>query len=183
MLGCKINDAKDPDKCRSRDDLVCFERVLGSGIGYCKPACRKDSDCSPRFCDLGTGLCADAPRTGDAIGALCDPANDTCAGVCHQYSGGYTECTGICSYGEPGACGQTRTSPPYDYFCYTEDALKSGPGDLGLCAKTCGCDDDCGRPDQVCEPNSALVAKTGRQGICGSKAFANGTLRTSHPCM
>lgn len=183
MLGCTIADAKDPDKCRSRDDMVCFERVLGSGIGYCRPACRSDSDCKPRFCDLGTGLCGDAARTGDPIGTLCDPANDTCAGRCFQHAGGYTECSGICNYHVAGACGQTRTDPPYDYFCDTDDALGSAEGDLGWCSKVCNCDADCGRPDTVCEPNSDLASKTGRSGVCGSKVFANGTPRKNRPCM
>jgi hypothetical protein len=182
MLGCNIGDTKDPDKCRSRDDMVCFEEVPGSGIGYCRPACRKDSDCSPRYCDLGTGLCSGASRTGDSIGSLCDPTTDTCAGACHTYSGAYTECTGLCSYGEPGACGQTRTDPPYDYYCYAEDALGSGAGDLGYCARVCNCDSECGRVDNVCEPHPELVAKTGRQGVCGSKALSSGMLRPNTPC-
>lgn len=183
MPGCKIGDTKDPDKCRSRPDSVCTEDKLGSGVGYCRPACRNDVDCAPRRCDIATGLCGDAAPAGDPIGAACIPDNPGCAGGCFPGAGGYAECSGVCSYGEPGGCGQANTSPPYDYFCYIDAAFRAGAGDLGYCARACDCDNDCGRTDAVCEPVTPDIAKkTGRIGICGSKMFANGTARKNTPC-
>jgi hypothetical protein len=181
--GCKLGiDKEDPDKCRSRRDVVCTEMPTGSGEGICIPVCRGDVDCSPRFCDIGTGLCADAAPTGSIIGAACDPQNPTCAGQCIPYLASYAECSGLCSYGEPGACGQTRTDPPYDFFCYSDAALGSGPGDLGYCARACDCDTLCDRPDAVCEPTPDVAGKTGRAGICGSKLLPSGAPRKNLPC-
>lgn len=182
LPGCKIGDTKTPDRCRSRPDLVCAESPTGSGVGYCRPACRDDTDCKPRFCDLATGLCSDTAKTGDPIGAACDPNNSACAGGCVPHLANYAECSGVCSYFEPGACGQTRTSPPYDFFCYTDAAIGSGPGDLGYCARACNCDGDCARPDAVCEPTPDIAAKTGRTGMCGSKLLPSGTPRKNLPC-
>src|SRR5262249_19633117 len=143
MPGCKIGDNKEPDKCRSRPDVVCSENPSGSGVGFCIPVCRGDVDCKPRVCDIRTGLCGDAPESGSPIGAACDINNDACAGTCVPHLGNYAECTAPCSYGEPGACTQTRNSPPYDYFCYDDAASGSGAGDLGYCVKVCNCDADC----------------------------------------
>lgn len=182
MPGCAIGVSKDPDKCRSREDLVCTEGTLGSGVGYCRPACRNDTDCKPRYCDIATGLCGDTAPSGDPIGADCMPTNSTCAGGCFTNVGNYNECSGVCSYGEPGGCGQARTSPPYDFFCYVDGAIGAGAGDLGYCSRVCNCDGDCGRPDAVCEPTPDLTGKTGRSGVCGSKTFANGTPRKNIPC-
>jgi hypothetical protein len=182
--GCSLGTASgDPDKCRSRPDVLCQEQPVGSGVGICIPVCRSDIDCRPRFCNLNTGMCSDAAPAGLPIGAACDPsptAPAQCAGFCEPHLASYAECSGLCSYGEPGACGQTRTSPPYDFFCYT-DVGESGPGDLGHCAKVCNCDDDCDRTDAVCEP-ADLSAKTGRSGVCGSKLLPNGTPRKNRPC-
>lgn len=181
MPGCTIGDTKDPDKCRSRPDSVCTEKTTGSHAGYCRPACRNDKDCAPRYCDIATGLCGDAAPSGAAIGGECGANNSACAGACFPEANGYAECSGVCSYGEPGGCGQTQTTPPYDYFCYIDAALGAGVGDLGYCARVCTCDTDCGRPDAVCEPTPDIAGKTGRPGVCGSKVFGNGTLRKNIP--
>jgi hypothetical protein len=181
LPGCKIGDTKDPDKCRNRRDVVCSENPAGSGAGFCIPMCSSDIDCKPRVCDIRTGLCGDVSPTGDAIGSVCSVDNDTCAGACLPGLN-FPQCSAPCSYGEPGACGQNRTTPPYDYFCAIDAALGSGPGDLGYCSRACLCDDDCARADAVCEPDPSLVAKTGRSGICGSKLLPSGVARKNLPC-
>ncbi len=181
MPGCKIG--KQPasaDKCRGRVDLVCSETPVGSGAGYCRPACRNDVDCAPRKCDLRTGLCGDATPSGDPIGIACAPGSATCAAACYAASDTFDECSGVCSYGTEG-CGQT-TFPPLDFFCAIPVAAGSGPGDLGYCAKLCDCDDDCGRQDAVCEAESSLVSSAGRHGYCASKALPTGGTRTGLPC-
>jgi hypothetical protein len=179
---CKLGPAvASDDKCRSRVDLVCSETATGAGAGYCRPACRNDVDCAPRVCDLKTGLCGDTAGVGQPIGAACDPQNPDCADGCISHGATYAECSGVCSFGTPG-CGQTQSSPPFDFYCDLDPSTNSGPGDLGYCSKLCDCDGDCGRPDAVCQPETALTAKTGRAGVCGSKTYASGGPRPNLPC-
>ncbi len=176
------NPATNDDKCRGRIDLVCSEDTAGTGIGYCRPACRSDIDCGARRCDLRTGLCGDVAPTGDPIGSTCDPAMPKCAGGCIDHGASYAECSGVCRYGTPG-CGQaTAGGPPFDYYCYLDPSGKGGDGDLGYCTKVCDCNDNCGRADAVCEPQPDLMTATGRKGVCASKVFASGGARPSLPC-
>lgn len=183
LPGCTIGtQPNELDKCRGRVDLVCSESALGSGVGFCIPACRSDRDCPARSCNLRTGLCSDRAPGGDAIGAACDSNDsDSCSGGCIPHGGGYAECSGVCSYGTVG-CGQDESSLPLAYYCYLDPATASGNGDLGYCAKLCDCDDNCGRSDAVCEPRPTLTSKTGRNGVCGSKTYSNGMPRKNTPC-
>jgi len=87
----------------------------------------------------------------------------------------------VCSFDTSG-CGQSQSSPPFDFYCYLDPSTNSGPGDLGYCTKLCDCDSDCGRPDAVCQPETTLSAKTGRAGVCGSTMFASGGPRPNTPC-
>jgi hypothetical protein len=164
------------EKCRSRVDLVCEQTSAGSTAGQCRPACRADIDCGARVCDLRTGLCADAPPPGGAIGDSCVPNQTACAGGCFSHSATYAECSGLCSLGTAG-CGQSHPDAPLSFYCYYDSSNKGGNGDLGNCAKLCDCDAQCGRPDAVCEPVPSLTASTGRKGVCGSKMFASGGAR------
>jgi hypothetical protein len=181
QLGTQPNEA---DKCRGRSDLVCSESPAGSGSGFCRPVCRSDVDCDGRFCDLSTGLCGDAARTGDPIGAVCSATtvlSTSCAGGCLPITTSYAECSGVCSYDTPG-CGQTNSTTKLAYYCYIDPTNGSGAGDLGYCAKLCDCDSDCGRTDAVCEPVSTITSTTGRGGVCGSKTLPSGASRANHPC-
>jgi hypothetical protein len=181
MPGCKLGEQPSKsDKCRSRSDLVCTEYPAGAGAGYCRPSCRSDTDCSPRFCDLSTGLCSDSPRSGDAIGASCDSSASRCAGGCIGQGGSFSECSGVCSYGTEG-CGQ-KGEFPLDYYCALPATPASGPGDLGYCARLCECDASCGRPDAVCEPHPELFSKSARHGFCASKLTPSGGVRENLPC-
>jgi hypothetical protein len=180
MPGCNIGDQPAAaDKCRGRVDLVCTESPAGAGSGYCRPACRSDTDCAPRACDLGTGLCGDSAPSGDAIGASCDQAGSRCAGGCITQDKGYTECSGVCGFDTP-SCGQK--TEPYIYYCAIGAAAKAAGGDLGYCAKLCDCDGDCARTDAVCESQSGLFARTGHHGFCASKTTSSGAARTGLPC-
>jgi hypothetical protein len=184
LPGCELGtQPNEEDKCRGRIDLVCAESPAGSGVGYCRPACRADVDCDGRFCNLATGLCGDIPFSGDPIGAACDPEASavSCAGGCIDHGAGYSECSGVCSYGTAG-CGETGASLPLDTFCFLDPTTGSGAGDLGYCAKLCDCDDDCGRDDAVCEPQPDLEESTGRVGVCGSRTFSSGGDRDNTPC-
>jgi hypothetical protein len=183
LPGCEIGtQPNELDKCRGRLDLVCSEAPAGSGVGYCRPACRGDLDCGARSCNLSTGLCRDRPVSGDPIGAECSAdSTSSCAGGCIERGGGYWQCSGVCSYGTPG-CGQAGLDGPLEYFCYLDPAVGTGAGDLGYCTKLCDCDDDCGRDDAVCEPDPSLAPDTGRAGACGSRTFPSGAVRPNIPC-
>ncbi len=180
---CKIGDpAPNDDKCSGRVDLVCAEGTAGTGIGHCRPACRADLDCGSRYCNLSTGLCNDSPRSGDGIGAACDPAAPQCAGGCVEHGEAYAECSGVCRLDTPG-CGQLPSrKPPYDFWCYLDPSRAGGEGDLGYCARACDCDGDCGREDAVCSPEPDLESQTGRRGVCASKVYASGGARPGTPC-
>jgi hypothetical protein len=180
---CTLGDpAPNDDKCRGRIDLVCSEQTAGTGLGYCRPACRSDLDCGARVCDLRTGLCADSAPAGDPIGSACNPAEPTCAGGCVDHGSDWAECSGVCRLNTPG-CGQESASgPPYDFWCFLDPSNRGGEGDLGYCTRVCDCNDDCDRADAVCEPRKSLTPDTGRKGVCASKLFASGGARPSLPC-
>ncbi len=175
------NPAPSSDKCRSRGDLACTEKVAGTGEGYCRPACQNDSECAPRHCDLSTGLCADVAPAGAAVGAACTSAV-ACTGGCLEHNAAFSECSGACTLGAVG-CGQSREQgPPYDAYCLIEPR-GAGLGDLGYCAKVCDCDDECGRADAVCSPTEPSTQRdTGRKGVCSARAYADGSLRPDIPC-
>ena len=182
LPGCKLGtQPNELDKCRGRVDLVCSESPAGSGVGFCRPACRSNIDCGERICDLKTGLCGDRAPGPDPIGSPCALGADMCSGGCAPHGGSFNECSGVCSYGTAG-CGQTSTRPPLSYYCYLDPATRSGDGDLGYCSRLCDCDKDCGRADAVCEPKPALKPKTGRGGVCGSMTYPNGAPRPNTPC-
>ena len=180
---CKLGDPTlEDDKCRGRDDLVCAERTAGTGLGYCRPACRADQDCGERRCDLSTGLCGSKAPSGDPIGAKCDLAAPACQGGCIDHGSGYAECSGVCSFGTPGCGQQPAAGPPYDYLCLLDPSNHGGKGDLGYCTQLCDCDDDCGRADAVCQPRDTLEVESGRKGVCGSVTYASGAARPNLPC-
>jgi len=181
---CTLGDpGAGEDKCRGRIDLVCAEETAGTGLGYCRPACRSDLDCGDRLCNLRTGFCTDSAPAGDPIGSDCDPAAPQCAGGCIEHGSSFAECSGVCRLGTPG-CGQdTADGPPFDFYCYLDPAGEGGEGDLGYCAKVCDCNDECGRADAVCEPRESLTEATGRQGVCASATFSSGGgMRPNIPC-
>lgn len=180
---CTLGDPDpDDDKCRGRIDMVCNEQTAGTGVGFCRPACRSDLDCGDRHCNLRTGLCADQPPEGAGIGSACDPTAPECAGGCIEHGSSYAECSGVCRLGTPG-CGQsTADGPPFNYYCYLDPSRMGGVGDLGYCTKLCDCDDDCARADTVCEADDSLSEATGRKGVCASKVFGSGAARPHVPC-
>jgi hypothetical protein len=181
---CRLGEpAEDDDKCRGRVDLVCTEKTAGTGMGYCRPACRSDLDCGERHCNLRTGLCADDAPEGDAIGSACTPAESQCAGGCIEHGSSFAECSGVCRLGTAGCGQETADGPPYDYWCYLDPVqAETGAGDLGYCARLCDCNDDCGRDDATCQPETDLTSKTGRAGVCGPATFPSGAARPSLPC-
>src|SRR5207302_150629 len=66
---CKLGDpAANEDKCRGRIDLVCSEDTAGTGLGYCRPACRSYLDPTGKGGEGDLGYCT----------RVCD-CNDDCA--------------------------------------------------------------------------------------------------------
>lgn len=180
--GCVAGAPAGIEKCFDRPDVACL--ALGTGVtkGTCIPACRNDTDCSPRYCDLASGLCSDGPRTGSPIGSTCSAtARNTCLGFC-KGTGAYTECSGYCSNGR-GGCGESGVAP-FNYLCLAP--LTTGPwaeGDFGYCRKLCDCNDDCGRPDAVCSPLAAAQAGAAeRKGECRSSTTDAGDPRPGIAC-
>lgn len=183
--GCTAGTASGPDKCFGRPDMACLALGTATSNGTCIPVCRNDADCAPRYCDLASGLCADGPRKGSPIGAVCSA---TSAGGCQGYcsvgvSTTFAECTGYCSNGNVG-CGESG-GPPYDVFCVTpvsSTGAWSG-GDFGYCEKLCDCDGDCGRTDAVCSPlPAAQVTALGKKGACRSATLPGGDPRPGLAC-
>jgi hypothetical protein len=180
--GCTVGTPAGLEKCFERPDVACLALGSGTTKGTCIPTCRNDADCSPRFCDLASGLCSDGPRTGSPIGATCSATDrNSCAGFCRG-TGTHRECSGYCSNGQVG-CGESGT-PPYNQLCLAP--LTTGPwaeGDFGYCRKLCDCDADCGRADSVCSPLPAPQATAaGRKGESRASTTDAGDARPGIAC-
>jgi hypothetical protein len=180
--GCVAGSPGGMEKCFDRPDVACLALGTGTTKGTCIPACRNDADCSPRFCNLASGLCTDGPKTGLPIGSTCSATNrDECAGFCRA-TGTFMECSGYCSNGRVG-CGES-VGPPFNHLCLAP--LTTGQwaeGDFGYCRKLCDCDDDCGRADAVCSPLPAAQANAaGRKGECRASTTSAGDPRTGIAC-
>jgi len=184
--GCTTGTPGGPDKCFGRADMACIALGTASSNGTCVPLCRNDADCAPRYCDIASGLCADASRKGSPIGAACSASS---AGGCEGYCsvGGSTmfaECTALCTNGSVG-CGESG-GPPYGAACVTPESSSGAwaGGDFGYCEKLCNCDGDCGRSDAVCAPlPAAQVTALGKKGACRSAILPGGDPRPGLGCV
>lgn len=162
MQRCSFGSAP---KCHGRDDFACeptYRRVevacdVDSDCGasavcrsgdchvvypLCLPRCNGSDDCpAPAACDPVSGECVAEPRTGEPLGALCDPSSsdDECRGVClPDSSGAGDRCHEFCTLSASGACDADA-----DCVLTLDSAPGSGPGDVGACATRCSCDDAC----------------------------------------
>jgi hypothetical protein len=173
-------------KCHNRRDMACADPGgTGQGVGYCAPTCRGDFDCAGRTCDLDTGVCTDPidPARKLPIGAKCDPRAMTnlCSGACVGVSDGPTAtigfCSGTCRLSEIGCGISPSATGPKDAFCLFPADPRSDVGDLGFCAETCDCNDDCGSSDFVCAAVPGLSRVAGHVGACSPPdASADGGL-------
>jgi hypothetical protein len=180
--GCVAGSPAGMEKCLGRPDVACLALSGTTTKGTCIPACRNDADCAPRFCDLGSGLCSDGPRTGSPIGSTCSATDrDACTGFC-KGTGTYLECSGYCSNGQVG-CGESG-EPPFNYLCLAPLTTGSwAAGDFGYCRKLCDCDDDCARADTVCSPLApAQASAAGRKGECRASTTSAGDPRPGIAC-
>lgn len=139
-------------KCEQRNDMICAPTTDGSGASAtaCVQICQVDADCAAGYCDP-FGRCAAAPWSGPALGEACSVSQGACN--CIGFNGpdpnvGF--CSAFCRIGasEHSTCGQAPTGDLTAVCAFLTDA-SSGAGDLGLCGKTCRCDDECPR-DTVC---------------------------------
>jgi hypothetical protein len=144
---CDVRAQTFPAQCNGRDDLTCVPLQLGDAPrSYCAPACHDDAGCAPGFCNLATGLCQDAKRTGKPIGAACAGNEECAAGICDGLRGDPQVCTGLCTFGSVGGCGFAEDAPERDAACLdTGFAGNAGPG---LCTELCDTDNDCERQSE-----------------------------------
>lgn len=167
LSNCTPGDVADQSsKCQGRPDVGCsgLTDSMGNAAGAaCIPLCALDTDCpAGRVCDIRTGSCADAARTGDKMGAHCTADMTTgasaCAGVCLPLGDGTgttvvaSICSQPCVIGAPTACnlalGATTslaTGGPHGACVYGD--TNAGVGDMGFCAPECDATADC--PDKV----------------------------------
>jgi hypothetical protein len=149
---CDPLRASFPAQCNARDDLTCIPLAGETLQAYCAPACQNDAACTPRICNLGTGLCQDRQGTGEPLGAAC-VSNEECAdGVCFALRGQPSICTGLCTFGSVAGCGFAEDASERDAACI-DSALAGGAGP-GLCAELCDVDADCEQQQAgwVCTP-------------------------------
>ena len=126
----------DPNKCRGRADMAC----MPSDGGVCRPLCNSDADCSPLYCDPGSGLCTQAPPTGDPIGAPCNPGSDSCKGDCVALTGTSGLCVAACTVGVTPSCGMA-TGTTSRAWC--QSGVVQGLGDSSVCLAVCDCTAQC----------------------------------------
>ena len=182
MRGCVAGTPAGIEKCFDRPDVACLAIGASTTKGTCIPTCRNDGDCSPRFCDLASGLCSDGQRTGSPIGSTCSTTDrDSCTGFCRAI-GTHFECSGYCSNGQIG-CGEIG-DPPFNFLCLAPlSTVAWAGGDFGYCRKLCDCDADCGRTDSVCSPLAAdLASAAARKGECLPSTTSAGDPRTGIAC-
>jgi len=109
------------------------------------------------------------------IGAKCDPnaKTDICSGACVGITDGPTStygfCSGTCRLGEIGCGINPSTSGAHPAYCLFPADQASDFGDLGFCAQTCDCNEECSNPDFVCSPVDGLTMVAGHTGACGPK--------------
>ncbi len=174
----------DPSKCHGREEFGCtpFDSS-GTVTPGCSPACNKDSDCAPWFCDRSAGTCRPTPDTGLPVGSVCNPSNDQCRGACSNF-GTASICVEGCVWGAAESCGFAG-SPPADAFCLFSYSATSnnggpGPGDSAACGKLCDCDAECApSAGVICSPFNDANVETflGRKGACGTD-MTSGTIPT-----
>jgi hypothetical protein len=178
----------DPNKCHARitdgeGPVACTQ--LGGffdagpfGVSACEPTCGDNADCGDKKCDLSTGFCDSSPKTGDPIGAPCDPqaiqggAADLCAGICindNPNDPTKGECSALCAVGSVGCGAEQGQVDAACLFVFDETA---GVGDVGACGQLCDCDSDCHNPADVCNSlaGTNYDTVTGRAGYCAPAA-------------
>jgi hypothetical protein len=193
-------------KCSGAPHVACDEFPSGpASVGYCRPICATNADCSgsptvdgpARSCDTRRSVCVDKKPGGDpSLGAACNTSEvGSCTGECVTVSRA-TEITGadagsaaggpettICSHrcvlGDPVDCGGAKNGA-FDGACLSKPEGRAS-GDVGYCRKLCDCPKDCpldsnGRGQACIRFESSLFADGfGRSGICTPTALATGT--------
>jgi Dickkopf-like protein len=183
---CQTGDPSGTElKCSliqgQRDTLACLSGVTtpsgGRDLGLCIPVCHSDEGCGGgRFCDLGTGVCVDAPPAGAAVGAACTEDAECAGGQCLTLTGGGGFCTGLCTFGLIGGCGFDALGVPAGErtaACLVPALSTGGIGDIGYCSELCDVAEDCAQAEWTCDPLTDLFGATsdaaevfGRAGFC-----------------
>lgn len=209
LEGC---DPSGQNQCQGRYDSLCMPLAQtgadggvidgGTTVSACMPVCATDNDCGGRKCDMNSGLCVDTPKSGQPVGAPCNPqaiqggATDPCAGFCISDStsdptSGF--CTGFCStnsLGVPGACGSNpQQGTAQDAACLFQATFTSG-AQIGICGQLCDCDSDCLGTGEVCQSwanagisnPSQFTQMFNRAGLCVTATGAEGGTITGITC-
>jgi len=133
----------DDTSCGGREELACWP--LGDQESRaCLPLCNDDQQCpAGTVCDGESGLCSEwAEGGGLPVGSPCNPLEtDSCAdGFCLELELGGV-CTAYCRRGTFPQCGGMGEAAVCGWVFPGDEA--AGQADVGLCAPTCACDDDC----------------------------------------
>jgi hypothetical protein len=163
LRSCFSGDPGDMEnKCLDRATLACRALTPPSPDarqrGVCEPRCASDAECSPRFCDLESGLCRDQPASGLAIGEACGSGAQCAGGECLA-----SACSAPCVVGRRNnGCGFGPSAPMREAACLTP--ATAALGDVGSCLKLCDVAEDCPIPGDICLPAQELGI--GRAGFC-----------------
>lgn len=187
LLGCafgepplaSLDEPLAADKCQGRDDLMCTPTASGAAV--CAPACGSDSECTAgRGCDLGVGLCVEAPRQGAALGTACQPDapttpadDDPCAGSCLTLVDVSAQpvahvCSARCSLGGPQLDSANCGGPLVGLCAYDPwlgGVSEAGLGDAGYCAAACEAHDGCNYLEGMFCADLGVFAAVGK-GYC-----------------
>jgi hypothetical protein len=172
---CTIGDPSE-SKCHAAPRVACEPLGPDGALGYCRPVCILDADCSAGVCDRRSGLCVpaeEAPAATLAFGAPCDPtASGACPGLCVSLTEGYSVCSHRCVFGMPGECADETAEPPRGGCLFVTPG--GTLGDVGFCAALCDCGSTCEVPPAVCDPLGDLEEAFGSSGVCTPPDLALG---------
>jgi len=170
---CSPGD-RDDAKCQDATLTACERLPDDTELGFCRPFCASDDDCSAGHCDRRNGACVPSAAADD-FGASCVPdvEDPQCFGVCVALEDGFGVCSHRCRYGsaEPCAGGDGLT------FCaYPSEG--GDLGDVGYCAELCDCESECSHDGGACDPfeSEAVSMALGAAGVCAASTSASEAL-------
>jgi hypothetical protein len=170
----RFEEGLDPAKCHGRADMACVVTGCVEGIcdEWCSPFCSTDEQCPPDLhCNQDKFLCQSERVGGDPAGAVCNPFEDTCTGLC-AFNDTVISLTGVvvgfcqevCVIGSPWSC-VDHTAQGLEQACLRYLAPQgAGQGDLAGCAGLCTCSSQCGE-GFTCEPWD-FEDERGVTGVC-----------------
>jgi hypothetical protein len=158
-------------KCHDRQDLVCAAFGFSSA---CVPSCGTHEVCGERSCDIRRGVCTDESWEGMPIGTRCDRNYSPCEALCLDFGRDVLLCSGFCTYGQPGQCGNALDATPGggDPLCIPMSSF-AAKGDGGVCLQGCNCDSECASIGMRCKAwdDPEQAEDYGTNGLCYPEEF------------